>query len=125
MAKVLEEEPEGGKLHVGFTGEFGGHLLSPRQLSAERMNQLVCLVGIVTRASTVRPKVVRSVHYCEESRKYTVQEYRDVTSNTGMPTGASYPTKERDTGELGVILFVFRGRGRRERVWLLIWELAT
>lgn len=104
---MLGEEPEGGKLHVGFTGEFGGHLLSPRQLSAERMNQLVCLVGIVTRASTVRPKVVKSVHFCEESGKYTVQEYRDVTSNTGMPTGAAYPTKERDTGVLGGTMHVW------------------
>lgn len=96
VAKALENE---ASVSVGFSGEFGSHLLSPRQLSAERMNQLVCLVGIVTRASSVRPKVVKSVHYCEESRKYTVQEYRDVTSNVGLPTGGSYPTKEKETGE--------------------------
>ncbi|GMH38372.1 hypothetical protein BSKO_06256 [Bryopsis sp. KO-2023] len=93
VAKALEKDDQ---IMVGFTGEFGSHLLSPRELSASRMNQLVCLVGIVTRASTVRPKVVQSVHYCEECKSYTVQDYRDVTSNVGLPTGASYPSKDRE-----------------------------
>lgn len=52
------------RLHVGFEGSFGHHLVSPRGLSAAFVTQLVAVEGIVTKCSIVRPKVVRSVHYC-------------------------------------------------------------
>ncbi|CAD7695668.1 unnamed protein product [Ostreobium quekettii] len=91
--KAIQENDE---LRVGFRGEFGGHLVSPRTLSASRMNGLVCVAGIVTKATAVRPKVVHSVHYCAATKKYTEREYRDVTSNTGVPTGASYPTRDEN-----------------------------
>jgi DNA replication licensing factor MCM3 len=54
----------------------------------------VNLQGIVTKASLVRPKMVRSVHYCEATGTTTQREYRDVTSHDGAPTGAAYPTKD-------------------------------
>ena len=41
------------------------------------------------------PQVVKSVHYCEATKLFTSREYRDVTSLSGLPTGAQYPTKVR------------------------------
>jgi DNA replicative helicase MCM subunit Mcm2 (Cdc46/Mcm family) len=52
------------KIHVGFEGSFGAHSATPRTLTAAMLSKLVCVEGIVTRCSLVRPKVVRSVHYC-------------------------------------------------------------
>ena len=46
----------------------------------------LCLQGIVTRASLVHPKIVRSVHYCEATGGYMTKDYRDITSHTGAPT---------------------------------------
>lgn len=45
--------------------------------------------GIVTRCSLVRPKLVKSVHYCTNTGVTTSREYRDITALTGLPTGAS------------------------------------
>ena len=67
---------EGAEVQVGFTGEFGAARVSPRELLSSYVGHLVCIEGIVTKASTVRPKWVRSVHYCPANGKTTTREYR-------------------------------------------------
>ncbi|KAJ1972016.1 MCM DNA helicase complex subunit [Dimargaris xerosporica] len=89
-------------LHVGFKGSFGEHHLNPRSLRAAYLGQLVCLEGIVTRCSLVRPKVLRSVHYCEKTKVFLARDYRDATmmsadANDILPTGTAYPTED-DSG---------------------------
>mmetsp|Transcript_27203 Transcript_27203/g.59413 ORF Transcript_27203/g.59413 Transcript_27203/m.59413 type:complete len:877 (-) Transcript_27203:705-3335(-) len=96
LLKLLETRDE---LHVGLKGDFGRYEVSPRELTAQRLNQLVCVFGIVTKCSLVRPKVVKSVHYCEATKAFTSREYRDVTALSGLPTGAQYPQKD-DHGNL-------------------------
>lgn len=67
---------------VSFTGNFGKNMISPRGLNANLANQLVCIQGIVTRTSIVRPKLVKSYHYCEETKQGTVKDYYDQYSST-------------------------------------------
>lgn len=54
---------------------------------------LVCgcfsLVG-----SIVRPKVARTVHYCEKTGVESSMSYHDSTSLSGFPTSSVYPTKD-------------------------------
>ena len=59
-------------------GEFGAHRLSPRRLLSSFVGRLVCVEGIVTKASTVRPKWVNSVHYCPVTKQTITREYRHV-----------------------------------------------
>ena len=50
---------------------------------------LVVLVG-----SLVRPKVKKSVHYCEKTEKTTVRNYKDATSIGPFSVESNfYPTK--------------------------------
>ena len=42
--------------------------MTPRSLNASFVNKLVCIKGIVTKCSLVRPKVLKSVHYCEDTQ---------------------------------------------------------
>eukprot|EP00960_Hanusia_phi_P012703 371536-Hanusia_phi.AAC.1 len=53
---------------VGFEGDFGAHQVNPRSLNSSYVNKLVAINGIVTKCSLVRPKILKSVHYCEVSR---------------------------------------------------------
>ncbi|KAH8835944.1 ATP dependent DNA helicase [Flagelloscypha sp. PMI_526] len=38
--------------------------------------------GIVTRCSLVRPKMLKSVHFCPATKRFHAREYRDATSST-------------------------------------------
>ena len=88
------------QVRIGVCGEFGAHRVGPRQLTSELISQLVQVQGIVTRCSLVRPKLVRSVHYCERTGQMLTKEYRDVTANTGLPTGAAYPQRDQEGNPL-------------------------
>ncbi|RXN15248.1 maternal DNA replication licensing factor mcm3-like isoform X1 [Labeo rohita] len=87
-AKQFEE------FHVGFEGSFGNKHVSPRTLSARFLGNLVCVEGIVTKCSLVRPKIMRSVHYCPATKKTLERKYTDLTSLDAFPSSAIYPTKD-------------------------------
>ena len=65
---------------ITFEGVFGKNMVSPRGLTSVLSNQLVCVQGIVTRMSVVRPKLVNSAHYCDETRNGFIKEYSDQFS---------------------------------------------
>ena len=81
---------------VGFEGSFGEKHVTPRSLSARYLGNLICVEGIVTKASLVRPKVVRSVHYCAATKKTIQRTYTDLTSLEAFPSVSVYPTKDDD-----------------------------
>jgi DNA replication licensing factor MCM3 len=43
------------------------------------LRQLVCVEGVATKVSTVKPKVIRSVHYCPKTDKHLERDYVDAT----------------------------------------------
>lgn len=95
---------EGEQILVGLEGPFVSRRVTPRELLSGFIGSMVCVEGIVTKCSLVRPKVVKSVHFCPTTEKFTVREYRDITSNIGLPTGSVYPTRD-DNGNLLVTEF--------------------
>lgn len=52
--------------------------------------------GIVTKTSLIRPKIVKSVHYCNATKKFLERRYTDLTSFDAIPSSAVYPTKDED-----------------------------
>ncbi|KMZ08260.1 DNA replication licensing factor Mcm3 [Drosophila simulans] len=93
-------DPGYAKMHedlfVGFEGCFGNRHVTPRSLTSIYLGNMVCVEGIVTKVSLIRPKVVRSVHYCPNTRKVMERKYTDLTSFEAVPSGAAYPTKDED-----------------------------
>ncbi|KAM1008264.1 hypothetical protein PS1_004681 [Malus domestica] len=87
---------QGEQLLVGFEGAFVSRRVTPRDLLSEYIGSMVCVQGIVTKCSLVRPKVVKSVHFCPTTGNFTSREYRDITSNMGLPTGSVYPTRDEN-----------------------------
>ncbi|XP_072973040.1 DNA replication licensing factor MCM3 [Typha angustifolia] len=87
---------EGEHVLVGFSGPFGFHKVTPRDLMSSFIGSMVCVEGIVTKCSLVRPKVVKSVHYCPTTSQFMSREYRDITSTMGLPTGSVYPTRDEN-----------------------------
>ena len=60
---------------------------------------MVCVQGIATKVSAVLPKLVESVHHCEETEKTTRRAYRDATDG-GVPTSSVFPTKDDEENVL-------------------------
>eukprot|EP00752_Nemacystus_decipiens_P011885 g10538.t1 len=94
---------------IGFEGSFGHQHVSPRGLLASYLRTLVCVEGIVTKCTSVRPKLVKSVHFNPSNQSFTSREYRDSTAvelgldaggRENLPTTTLYPTKDSDGNPL-------------------------
>ncbi|XP_012251118.2 DNA replication licensing factor Mcm3 [Athalia rosae] len=88
------------ELFIAFEGSFGTKHVTPRTLTSRFLGNLICLEGIVTKCSSVRPKVVRSVHYCPATKTAIERTYTDLTSMDAFPTPSVYPTKDDDGNAL-------------------------
>ncbi|KAL0950726.1 hypothetical protein HGRIS_007502 [Hohenbuehelia grisea] len=88
--------------HIGLSGSFGDHHVSPRTLNASMLGRMISLEGIITRCSLVRPKMLKSVHYCPQTRLFHSREYRDATSSTSNlpPTSTMVPTADDEGNQL-------------------------
>ncbi|XP_020010405.1 DNA replication licensing factor MCM3 isoform X2 [Castor canadensis] len=93
-AKQYEE------FYVGLEGSFGSKHVSPRTLTSCFLSCVVCVEGIVTKCSLVRPKVVRSVHYCPATKKTIERRYSDLTTLVAFPSSSVYPTKDEENNPL-------------------------
>lgn len=80
--------------YCAWAGSFGLHACNPRTLSAQHLNRMVSVEGIVTRCSLIRPKIVKSVHYNEAENKFHFREYRDQTMTNGVTTNSVYPQED-------------------------------
>lgn len=97
------------ELQVGFEGNFGANLVSPRGLLSTFLNNLVEVEGIVTKGSSVQPKLVRSVQFCPVTGEYKVLEHRDDTApdigievrgRVRLPTNGMLPKEDAEGNPL-------------------------
>ncbi|XP_059965598.1 DNA replication licensing factor MCM3 [Mesoplodon densirostris] len=93
-AKQYEE------FYIGLEGSFGSKHVSPRTLTSCFLSCVVCVEGIVTKCSLVRPKVVCSVHYCPATKKTIERRYSDLTTLVAFPSSSVYPTKDEENNPL-------------------------
>lgn len=92
---------ENQQFYLSFRGAFGDHSVTPRSIDSSYLSKLVSIEGIVTRASLVRPKVIRSVHYADATGRFHAREYRDqTTSFDPISTPAIYPTEDLEGHKL-------------------------
>lgn len=104
VAQVYDPEKheiESKSYRVGFSGSFGDHHVSPRTLHAAQLGKMISLEGIITRCSLVRPKMLKSVHYCADTALFHVREYRDATTSTSnLPPTSSVTPQTDDDGHM-------------------------
>lgn len=100
---ITRLDPEFSKDHefrAGFEGSFGDRHVNPRSLKSSFLGNLVCCEGIVTRCSAVRPKIVKSVHYCVATKKTLEKKYGDFTSYDAVFTSSAYPKEDENKNPL-------------------------
>lgn len=105
VAKLLKQR----ELQVGFEGNFGSNVVSPRGLLSSFLNNMLEVEGIVTKCSTVKPKMLKSVQFCPATGKYKLMDHRDETSpdiyleingRINLPTNGALPKEDSDQNEL-------------------------
>ena len=105
------------KIKVGISGPISASAWSPRDLTSSSLRQLVCVEGVATKVSSIKPKVVKSVHFCPATSQHEEREYVDATDpQLGLPaldsngqeladsvvnvTSSVYPTKDKNGNPL-------------------------
>jgi DNA replication licensing factor MCM3 len=95
-APSIEKEPE---YKICFEGAFGGSNITPRGLSSATIGQMVRIQGMVTRLTNVKPKLLHSVHYCDQTKMGQSASYTDSfaidRARRNLTTNNHYPTNER------------------------------
>uniref|UniRef100_A0A1I7U881 DNA replication licensing factor MCM3 n=1 Tax=Caenorhabditis tropicalis TaxID=1561998 RepID=A0A1I7U881_9PELO len=86
--------------HVGFEGTFGERHVNPRTLKSSYLGNLVCCEGIVTKCSSVRQKLLTSVHYCPATNKVLEKKFADFTMLDSIVTNNAYPTEDENKNPL-------------------------
>lgn len=114
---ALEERPGYDKrdvrVRVALGGPIGSAAVGPRELGSSSLRRLVCVEGVAVKVSAVKPKIVRSVHYCPATQQHESRTYVDATDlELGLPvvdesgrelpdkvvqlTSSSYPTQDKE-----------------------------
>ncbi|EEB06710.2 MCM complex subunit Mcm3 [Schizosaccharomyces japonicus yFS275] len=103
MDPIVHVELQGKKFYIGYSGSFGEFHVTPRTIRANHLNKMISLEGIVTRCSLVRPKVIKSVHYCEATKRHHIKQYADATMNGGLSFQSTvYPTQDENGNPLSI-----------------------
>lgn len=114
---ALEERPgydkQDVRVRVALGGPIGSAAIGPRELGSSSLRRLVCVEGVAVKVSAVKPKIVKSVHYCPATQQHESRTYVDATDlELGLPivdesgrelpdkvvqlTSSSYPTQDKD-----------------------------
>jgi DNA replication licensing factor MCM3 len=100
-------------MRVALGGPIGSKAMGPRELGSASLRRLVCVEGVAVKVSSVKPKIVKSVHYCPATRQFESRTYVDAADpELGLPmvdesgrelpdkmvtlTSGSYPTTDRE-----------------------------
>ncbi|KAK4686427.1 DNA replication licensing factor MCM3, partial [Tremellales sp. Uapishka_1] len=75
----LKHKIADNEYYVGLRGSFGQQHCNPRTLRSHQIGKMVSLEGIVTRCSLVRPKMLKSIHFCPPTQKFHSRSYHDST----------------------------------------------
>lgn len=102
--------------YCAYVGAFGEFACNPRTLGSSHLNRLICLEGIVTRCSLVRPKIIRSVHYSEKKEEFLMRTYQDQTMTASGATNLNVYPQEDDEGNPVCVYGLYLWR--RYFIWL-------
>ncbi|WFD05949.1 DNA helicase [Malassezia vespertilionis] len=101
LQEPSKHDIHGKMYHIGLRGSFGENHVNTRTLRSTFLGKMVSLEGIVTRCSLVRPKIVKSIHFCEATDRFHMREYRDATMiGAGPPSSSTYPTTDESGNRL-------------------------
>lgn len=91
---------------IGVEGSLGDRYhLTPANLTSDMIGRLVCIRGMVIRASPVHPKIVESVQTDPSSGQQIVRKFEDETDTNKAMSGMAIPMFSSSTNERLIMEF--------------------
>jgi len=86
----IHNSQRGAGINIGFVGNFGSRTVTPRELRSKKLGEHVCVIGIITHCSLAMPKILRSVHWCQDSQEHITRDFRDATCLDSWIASSAY-----------------------------------
>jgi len=110
LAFLRDMDPKGVRklkqaLKIDTTGAFGENHVTPRGMTADKLQKMMCVEGVVVKAGLMTPKLLQSIHVSKngaggDDGKVESRDHRDATSFVSMPNAGAMPKQDNDGNEL-------------------------
>lgn len=100
--KAVKQLKQPLKLDIG--GSFGRNHVTPRGMTANTLQHLMCVEGVVTKAGLMVPKLLQSMHVRKNVDDGHVEQrdHRDATAFVNQPAAGAMPTHDAEGNELEI-----------------------
>jgi len=89
-------------LKLDISGSFGRNHVTPRGITGNSLQNLMCVEGVVTKAGLMVPKLLQSMHVRKNTDDGHVEQrdHRDQTAFVNQPAAGAMPTHDAEGNEL-------------------------
>jgi len=95
-------------LKIDVVGAFGANHVTPRGLTAEKLQNMMCVEGVVIKEGIRTPKMLQSIHvrkqFGAEAGDVESRDHRDVTAFVTDSAAGAMPKEDADGNELQIEL---------------------
>jgi DNA replication licensing factor MCM3 len=91
-------------LKLDIEGAFGRHHVTPRGMTANTLNNMMCVEGVVIKAGLASPKLLQSIHVRKEGDDAHVEsrDHRDATAFVNSLAAGAMPSHDLEGNRLEV-----------------------
>merc|ERR1719313_2134805 len=92
-------------LKLDVQGAFGRHHVTPRGMTANTLQHMMCVEGVVIKAGLMTPKLLQSLHVRKEGDEpqVTSRDHRDATAFVNAPlAGSAMPSHDQEGNPLEI-----------------------
>merc|ERR1719265_1198346 len=91
-------------LKLDVQGAFGRRHVTPRGVTAQSLQNMMCVEGIVVKAGLKQPKLLQSIHVTKNGDEARVEsrDHRDQTAFVNRPQAGGMPTHDAEGRELAL-----------------------
>jgi len=108
LAFLKDMDPKGVRrlkqpIKVDVVGSFGENHVTPRGITSDKLQSMVCVEGIVVKAGIKTPKLLQSIHVVKDGGEDGVvqsRDHRDATAFVSAPNAGAMPKQDTDGNEL-------------------------
>jgi DNA replication licensing factor MCM3 len=108
LAFLKDMDPKGVRrlkqpIKVDVVGAYGENHVTPRGITSDKLQNMVCVEGIVVKAGIKTPKLLQSIHVKKnggEDGQVQSRDHRDATSFVSRPNAGAMPKQDTDGNEL-------------------------